>query len=205
MVELVEAVRQLDYGRPTDRTVDGMLRQRHGTCSTKHLFLAEEIQRRFPYAAPQIVHRVYRLDAERARELFGSEVAALIPQGGIVDVHRYLTAMIAGERITIDATFPGEPWDGRSSLPLACGPGEDFSVGRDPDAEKKALEYEHCDPSIREPFIAALSGRRHQVVLEAVEGRDTSLKAILARHGEKRISPEGFDRHFGSLPTDDEG
>lgn len=41
--------------------------------------------------------------------------------------------------------------------------------------------------------------------LEAVEGRDTSVGAILARHGEERLSPEEFDRHFGSLPTDAEG
>lgn len=41
--------------------------------------------------------------------------------------------------------------------------------------------------------------------LEAVEGRDSSLEAILARHGEERLSPEEFDRHFGSLPTDAEG
>lgn len=41
--------------------------------------------------------------------------------------------------------------------------------------------------------------------LEAVEGKDASLEAILARHGEERISSEEFDRHFGSLPTDDEG
>jgi len=41
--------------------------------------------------------------------------------------------------------------------------------------------------------------------LEAVEGRDNSLEAILARHGEERLSPEEFDRHFGSLPTDAEG
>jgi hypothetical protein len=41
--------------------------------------------------------------------------------------------------------------------------------------------------------------------LEAVEGRDTSVEAILARHGEERLSPEEFDQHFGSLPTDDEG
>jgi len=86
-----------------------------------------------------------------------------------------------------------------------AGRGEEFPAGRDPDAEKKALEHEHCDPSIREPFIAALSGRRHQAALEAIEGRDTSLKAILAHHGEERIGPEEFDRHFGSLPTDDEG
>jgi hypothetical protein len=41
--------------------------------------------------------------------------------------------------------------------------------------------------------------------LEAVEGRDTSLEAILARHGEERLSREEFNRRFGSLPTDDEG
>lgn len=40
---------------------------------------------------------------------------------------------------------------------------------------------------------------------EAVEGRDTPVEAILARHGEERLSPEEFDRHFGSLPTDAEG
>ncbi|HVX33580.1 MAG TPA: hypothetical protein VHA80_10615 [Solirubrobacterales bacterium] len=41
--------------------------------------------------------------------------------------------------------------------------------------------------------------------LEAVEGRDTSISAILARHGEQRLDPDEFDRQFGSLPTDDEG
>lgn len=41
--------------------------------------------------------------------------------------------------------------------------------------------------------------------LEAVDGRDTSVEAILARHGEERLSPEEFDQHFGSLPTDTEG
>ncbi len=41
--------------------------------------------------------------------------------------------------------------------------------------------------------------------LEAVEGRDTSVEAILARHGEQRLDPHEFERQFGSLPTDDEG
>jgi hypothetical protein len=41
--------------------------------------------------------------------------------------------------------------------------------------------------------------------LEAVEGRDTSVETILARHGEQRLGPEEFDRNFGSLPTDGEG
>jgi len=41
--------------------------------------------------------------------------------------------------------------------------------------------------------------------LEAVEGRDTSVEAILARHGEEQLDLAEFDRHFGSLPSDDEG
>jgi hypothetical protein len=41
--------------------------------------------------------------------------------------------------------------------------------------------------------------------LEAVEGRDTSVEAILARHGEQRLDPQEFERQFRSLPTDDEG
>jgi hypothetical protein len=31
------------------------------------------------------------------------------------------------------------------------------AAGDDPDAEKRALEQQHCDPTIREPFIAALT------------------------------------------------
>lgn len=35
--------------------------------------------------------------------------------------------------------------------------------------------------------------------------RNTSVEAILARHGEQRLDPEEFELHFGSLPADDEG
>ena len=157
LVELVEAVRLLDYGRPSDRSVDGMLRERRGTCSTKHLFLARALTERVPETQPQIVHRVYRLDRDRARALFGVKAAALVPDAGIVDVHRYLTAAIDGRRIVIDATFPGAAWDGRSAMSLACGPGRDYPAGEDPDIEKRALEAEHCDPAVREPFISSLS------------------------------------------------
>lgn len=41
--------------------------------------------------------------------------------------------------------------------------------------------------------------------LEAVDGRDTSVGAILARHGEQQLDSQEFERQFGSLPTDDEG
>jgi hypothetical protein len=157
LLDLVEAVRALPYGRPSDRTVEGMLREQRGTCSTKHLFLARVLAERFPETEPLIVHRVYMLDRARAHELFGAAVAKVIPEDGLVDVHRYITARLEGRRVEIDATFPGTAWDGRSALPLACGPGEDYPAGENPDAEKRALEEQHCDPAIREPFIAALA------------------------------------------------
>lgn len=154
---MVEAVRALPYGRPSDRAVEGMLREGRGTCSTKHLFLARLIAERFPETEPLIVHRVYMLDRARARELFGATVAETVPDDGLVDVHRYITVILEGRRIEIDATFPGPAWDGRSPLPLACGPGQDYPAGEEPDAEKQALEEQHCVLALREPFIAALA------------------------------------------------
>jgi hypothetical protein len=157
LVEVVEAVRAIPYGRPTDRTVDGMLRERRGTCSTKHLFLARVLAERFPDTEPGVVHRVYVLDRGRTSKLFGASVAAAVPEDGLVDVHRYVDVRLGGRRVAIDATFPGPAWDGVSSLPLACGAGTDYLAGADPDAEKRALEERYCDPAIREPFIAALA------------------------------------------------
>jgi hypothetical protein len=157
LVELVEAVRALPHGLPSERTVDGMLREGRGTCTAKHLFLAQVLAQRFPETEPALVHRVYRLDRARALELFGPAVAGTVPTDGLIDVHRYLTITLEGRRITLDVTLPGPPWDGRSPLALACGPGQDFPVGADPEAEKLALEGEHCDAAAREPFLAALA------------------------------------------------
>lgn len=134
-----------------------MLRERRGTCSTKHLFLARALVERFPDTDPRIIHRVYPLDRARTRELFGVDVADVVPDNGLTDVHRFLTLFLLGRRVELDATFAGEPWDGRSALPPACGPGTDYVTGEDPESDKRALESANCDPAVREPFIAALT------------------------------------------------
>ena len=133
-----------------------MLAERRGTCSTKHGFLYDVLRERYPELAPRLVHRVYRASAEATLALFGEAAAATVPAEGLVDVHRYLELGPPGRRIRIDATFPGPPWDGASSMALACGDGEDHPVTGDRDAEKRELEARHCDPAVREPFIAAL-------------------------------------------------
>jgi hypothetical protein len=157
LVELVEAMRALPHGLPGERTPECMLSEARGTSVTKHLFLAQVMAQRFAQTEPQLVHRVYGLDRDKARELFGAEVAAAVPSDGLVDVHRYLKATIDGRRVALDVTLAGPAWDERSSLAPTCGPGVDFAAGADPEADLRALEREHCDADAREPFIAALA------------------------------------------------
>jgi hypothetical protein len=134
-----------------------MLLEARGTSAAKHLLLAQLLAKRAPATAPALVHRVYRLDRARARELFGDAIAETVPSEGLVDVHRYLTIVLEGQRISVDATVPGPPWDGRTPLEPVCGPGRDFAAGADPDADMRALEAEHCDATSRAPFLAAFA------------------------------------------------
>jgi hypothetical protein len=158
LIALVESVRALPYGRPSDRTVDGMWHERRGTCSTKHAWLLLELRARFATSQPELVHRVYRVDRDSARALFGEAAARVVPDEGLVDVHRYLTLVVDGTRLIVDVTFPGAaPWDGATSMALACGEGDDFIAGENFDDDKRRLEAAHCDPRVREPFIAALT------------------------------------------------
>jgi hypothetical protein len=126
------------------RPLRGAARNAHN-CSTKHEHLYAVLRERFPETEPRIVHRVYRLSRTDAERQFGAEVAATVPESGLVDVHRYLTSVIGGRRIILDVTFPGEPWDGVSALPLARGAGVDHLAGADPKREKRALEERFCD------------------------------------------------------------
>jgi hypothetical protein len=87
------------------------------------------------------VHRVYRAACEQILKRHGDEVAVVVSEDGLGDIHRYLLIQVERRPITLDAIFPGsEPWDGRSPLPLACGPGEDAVAGDNPDSDKQVLE-----------------------------------------------------------------
>jgi hypothetical protein len=88
---------------------------------------------------------------------FGEAAAAAVPAEGVTDVHTYVVATLGGRDVVLDATFPGPEWDGVSDMPVAAADGEDFPAGADPAATKAALVEAHCDPAVREPFIAALS------------------------------------------------
>jgi hypothetical protein len=160
--EVVAAIQAIPYGRPTSRTPEGVLGEWKGTCSTKHALLARIVAERWPQLRPRLVHRVYRADRAFALSRYGALAAGAVPDGGLTDVHRYLLLACGDQDVIIDVTFPADPpWDGHSSMPLACGEGQDFPAGDDPAAEKAALEASYCDPQVREPFIAALMLAAH--------------------------------------------
>jgi hypothetical protein len=160
LIELVEAVRALPPGLPSEPSVDSMLLEARGTSAIKHLFLGQVLARRFPETEPALVHRVYRLDRARALELYGPAVAETVPSEGLTDVHRYLAVTLGEQRVSLDATISGSRWDGRSPLEPVCGPGSDFATGADPDGAMAALARGHCDAAARAPFLAALGGPR---------------------------------------------
>ena len=156
--EYVEAVREIPFGRTSRRSAEAVVEEWRGTCSVKHVLLAELLDGR-PEFDLQLVHRVYELDRATAAQLFGDEVAELVPKEGLVDVHTYATASVAGDRVRLDVTFPGNLWDGHSDMELACADGDDYPVpeGEDPYDLKDRLVERFCDPAVREPFIASLA------------------------------------------------
>jgi hypothetical protein len=157
LIDVVESIGSLPYGRPHDRTPAGVVFDWRGTCSTKHALLAEFAATRWPELEPLIVHRVYRLTPDLAQTLFGEGAAEAVPPEGLTDVHSYVTLLINGRRVRVDATVPGPNWDGRSDMRLACGDGLDVEGGDDPWATKSALVREHCDGDVRERVINALA------------------------------------------------
>jgi hypothetical protein len=46
---------------------------------------------------------------------------------------------------------------------------------------------------------------RARIIIVNEVDADTSVKSILARHSEQRLSAEEFEHHFGDLPRDGEG
>jgi hypothetical protein len=158
-IDVVNAVAAIPYGRGPSRDPTDVLASWRGTCSTKHSLLRLLLAEGWPSLAVDTWHRVYRVDRRLATELFGARAAAAVPESGLVDVHTYMAIAASGEPIRVDVTFAlHSPWSGDRHMRLHCGEGFDVPGGRFPNRVKRELVSLHCDPAIREPFIAALSG-----------------------------------------------
>ena len=157
-IDVVNAVARIPYGRTPDSAPDDTVALWRGTCSSKHVLLRTLLAEGWPERPVRTWHRVFQVTRTLAAEVFGTRAAAAVPESGFVDVHTYLTVATGPEPLRVDVTFaPRMPWDGVDHMPLLCGEGFDVPGGRFPNRRKRELVALHCDPAVREPFIAALS------------------------------------------------
>lgn len=100
-----------------------------------------------------------------------------------------------------------------------------FKLGRRLDRHmRRVASATHCLHEWAEPSdVADMEGRRErgrrsyrswrfadeedarEDEAESLRHPDLSVRAMLARHGERELSPEEFEEHFGHLPKDGEG
>jgi hypothetical protein len=157
LVTTALTISRIPYGRPGRLTARGVLDEWIGTCSTKHMLFAAVVSESWPELRPRLWHRPYLVTRELATSRWGGQVAGAVPATGLVDVHTFATLELDHGPVSVDVTFPLPAWDGESAIPLACGPGLDHPAGDDVLASKAQLVARHCDPAVREPFIAALA------------------------------------------------
>jgi acyl dehydratase len=157
-IDVVNAVAAIPYGRTPDGAPDDTVALWRGTCSSKHALLRALLAEGWPERMVLTWHRVFQVTRTRAAAVFGARAAAAVPESGLVDVHTYLTVAAGREPVRVDVTFaPKTRWNGVDHMPLICGEGFDVPGGRFPNRRKRELVALHCDPAVREPFIAALS------------------------------------------------
>jgi hypothetical protein len=157
LIGVALTISRIPYGRPSQLSPLGVVQEWKGTCSTKHVLLAAVVEEAWPAEQMALWHRPYLVTRELATARWGSRVATVVPPDGLLDVHTFATLARDDGPVSVDVTFPLGSWDGRSGIPLACGPGEDHPAGDDPLASKARLVQTYCDPGVREPFIAALA------------------------------------------------
>jgi hypothetical protein len=156
---LVIALSRIPYGRNREARAEAVVDEWRGTCSTKHLLLRDLVAERWPTQQLELWHRPYLVTRELAGDAWGQDVATAVPEAGLIDVHTFATVEVSGRRVFLDVTASLPGWDGLSDIPLQCGPGSDILATGEPLRIKKAIVETYCDPTVREPFIAALTER----------------------------------------------
>ena len=151
--EVVNAIKQIPHGRPSDRSAMGVVQDWRGTCSTKLLLLREVA----PAVPLQFFNRIFRLTPHAAAKHLGPEFEEVVSEDGMLDVHTFAKALVDDEWRTLDVTFPGQPWDGSSDMEIPWGDGDDYAAGDDPIAHKEMLVKKYGDPAARDRLVKALS------------------------------------------------
>ncbi len=102
-VSVFHAVRNLPYQSTGDRSLEGILQKRAGSCSSKHILLAALLNEIGIKSRVELVLGDFATPFRRARNI--PTVFSDAARDGVRDIHNVLSVDINGETVILDATW----------------------------------------------------------------------------------------------------
>lgn len=146
-ISFFHAVRNLPYLSTGDRSLEGILARRAGSCSSKHILLAALLNHIGIKAELQLVLGDFATPFRSARNIPSALAAAV--RDGVRDIHNVLRVDINGASVILDATWPdamlpyglrvNDAWNGQGDTAIAVDVQKMLGSSAEPAADKARI------------------------------------------------------------------
>lgn len=144
---IFHAVRQLPYLSTGDRSLEGILSRRAGSCSSKHILLVALLNKIGIKAEVELVLGDFAKPLCKARNVPAAFISAA--NEGIRDIHNIVRAQIDGHAVVMDATWHdhvkpfgfrvNDTWSGIGDTTIAVDVERMLGPSDDPAADKAKM------------------------------------------------------------------
>jgi hypothetical protein len=184
-VAIFHAVRRMPYLSTGDRSLSGIIRRRAGSCSSKHILLAELLNREGIPARVIIVRGDFAAPLRDATGIPPDLLAA--GEGGIPDYHNVVRAWIGGRECVLDATWHdamkpygfrvNDGWHGAGDCTIALDVEEWIDAEGDVAAHKARLiaRWPEIVQARRRRFLEAINQWVETIGVETIGQSKTGL------------------------------
>ena len=146
-VSVFHGVRQLPYRSTGDRSIEGILACRAGSCSSKHILLVALLDKIGVKADVELVLGDFATPLREAHNV--PEPFMIVAKEGIRDIHNIVRANINGHSVVMDATWHdhvkpfgfrvNDTWSGTGDTRIAVDVENMLGPSDDPAAEKAKI------------------------------------------------------------------
>ena len=146
-VSVFHGVRQLPYRSTGDRSIEGILARRAGSCSSKHILLVALLDKIGVMADVELVLGDFATPLREAHNV--PEPFMIVAKEGIRDIHNIVRANINGHSVVMDATWHdhvkpfgfrvNDTWSGTGDTRIAVDVENMLGPSDDPAAEKAKI------------------------------------------------------------------
>ena len=146
-VSVFHGVRQLPYRSTGDRSIEGILARRAGSCSSKHILLVALLDKIGVKADVELVLGDFATPLREAHNV--PEPFMIVAKEGIRDIHNIVRANINGHSVVMDATWHdhvkpfgfrvNDTWSGTGDTRIAVDVENMLGPSDDPAAEKAKI------------------------------------------------------------------